>query len=343
MINKHIENLVNSIMLTEKQNYEKNFHSRFKPDFQYSIYERFYSIDNSMIDSVNEEYHIQTLFDEVLNKIEELYIQNKNDNLTQVYTGYALKYKDTSPEVIYIQEPTKECYPIYIKIIYEPETNVYAAVQEQRKPIVIEINSYKIEDDINLLRSACKHEFLHIREKYAKENIDVLQNKKNLVPQNLDKVFLWDRDFRYEYNAASFCNIVQPSEIRARINAFSEYIKYRTFESFNECLEQTNEVTQFFDIFKIIKTLDLFNKTNNYSALEVYMYYCQKYSIVHTKYKSFSFSYRKPISQYTEDEIDLMEAFILELQQLIVVARILVGFFPSFLCMARIYSIRNWC
>ena len=91
---------------------------------------------------------------------------------------------------------------IYIKIIYDEYSNVFSAVEDKSSVICIELNSAKIQNSIELLRSSCKHEFLHVREMYSNEFFDVLQNKKNKIPTNIDNVFKWD--VRYEYTASYF-------------------------------------------------------------------------------------------------------------------------------------------
>ena len=45
------------------------------------------------------------------------------------------------------------------------------------------------------------------------------------------------------------------------------------------------------------------NDIKNYSAIEIYIYYCQKYNVSHTNYKDFSFNNRKRINEYTQNQI----------------------------------------
>ena len=61
---------------------------------------------------------------------------------------------------------------IYIKIIYDEYSNVFSAVEDKSSVICIELNSAKIQNSIELLRSSCKHEFLHVREMYSQMQND---------------------------------------------------------------------------------------------------------------------------------------------------------------------------
>ena len=318
-MNNYIEYLIQTYYLHEKEKHDM-FKGRGTRSYIDDINISFENINKNMYIMVAEEYHITNMFDEVIDEIQHLYFNHVNDSeIEQIFTGYALKYINGKPNIIKLQENTNDSnlYMIYIKIIYDEYSNVFSAVEDKSSVICIELNSAKIQNSIELLRSSCKHEFLHVREMYSNEFFDVLQNKKNKIPTNIDNVFKWD--LRYENTASYFSYLFQQSELRARLNAYAEFITLNKFINFDDSLEHTQEITLLNEMSKQVQQLDMFlNDIKNYSAIEIYIYYCQKYNVSHTNYKDFSFNNRKRINEYTQNQIKQMEAFIFEIKKQVI-------------------------
>lgn len=321
-MNKHIEKLVTLLYEDEKYKYD-NFFKRGKTlSFFEHLNEMFEQQNNIKKDQelywVAEEYHINNLFDNVIDKIEVLYIDNKNNkkvmqDYLELYTGYNF---DINTSLCNKLNDISKKYPIYIRVAYNENDNTYGASlskTESKDKIIIELNAASINDNIDLLRSTCKHELLHIRESYAKEYVDVLQSKKNRLPdKNTEQnVFTWNHSDGFFKHTLRVCYLFNKAEMRARLNGVYEYVKKEDTK-----LSELDNITLLSEMKDKIIFMKMLKSQNNYSALEIYNYYLVKYNIIKTKFINYHFNEKiMQISKYTNDELDRLDAMIFELQE----------------------------
>ena len=266
MKNKYIEELIDTYYLEEKQN-----HDQFKGRgiFPYDItiignYSHLYENSDVFLISLSEEYHISNMFDEVIDEIERIYKNNQNNDNVVLDTGYYLYYENNFPKLSNNNEkPVEKKYQIYIKLLNDPYNLTYGAV-EKDNDIIIQLNTGTIQNDYDLLRETCKHEFLHVREMYSKEQTNILLSKKNRLPEDIDNAFTWDNNV--EEFAVNMCILFQPSELRARINAYAEALKLHSYTTFEESLTHTDVITLQDAMSYYIKRITLYLETNNYAA-----------------------------------------------------------------------------
>lgn len=214
-MNMYIENLVKTLYKSEQYKYNHHLNIGKYLSFSERLNEIFETTDNktnfNTLYQISEEYHICNVFDIVLNHIVEVYKENKHkvflsDDFIKIYTGY-----NFNANTSLCNKLNNECikYPIYVYIGYDEKSTVYAAAltkAESNDKIIIELNSAQIKDDENLLRSSCKHEFLHIRESYAKEYIDVLQSNKNRLHDNdIENIFNWNNSYNFFLKSIRIC------------------------------------------------------------------------------------------------------------------------------------------
>lgn len=310
-MNKYIKELVEYYFHNEKELYENNYR-KFRGNFNWS-YERKlqyqYNDDEDMFNIVNEEYHISDVFDDVIDVIENIYNDNIDiSNDVKVYTGYNYNIKDSLCKKL-DNENIK--YPIYVYILNDTESTSYSYIKSEDKnnnEIVIYLNSYMIQDNIQLLRDSCKHEFLHIREMYALEDKDILQSNKNKLPDDEENPFIWDIPDYFE-KSLRLCYIFNKSEERARLNAVYEHVK-----SEDEDIDSLNDITLLNEMRQCINTLRTIFISNNYGPMEIYNYSCYKYHLIKYKIGKYHFDYRPRLSEYSQDDKDKFQAMIFELQ-----------------------------
>ena len=319
-MNQYIYKLINLLYSKDMQLYENTRH--------FYTYEqqlnRTFNKENNIDDMqeaywLEESYHVSNVFDKVIDVIEKLYFDNKDNvglknDFIEIYTGYNF---DNNTSICNKLDNEKIKYPIYLRIAYDEKNQTYAAVwsrQKAKDKIVIELNAGRIKDNMELLRSSCKHEFLHIRESYAKEYIDVLQSNKNRLPDN-DKEsdncpFIYLIGSIHLDKALSCCYLFNKAELRARLNAVYEYVKNE-----NVSIDSLNEITSLSEMKKIIVFMKMIRSHYNYYALELFNYYLVKYNIIKTKFNNYHFEYYMRYSEYTKDEKDKLDAMIFELQE----------------------------
>ncbi len=310
-MNKYIKQLVEYYFHNEKELYENNYR-KFRENFNWSYERRLlyqYNNDVDFDNIVNEEYHISDVFDDVIDVIGNIYKDNIDiSNDIKVYTGYNFNIKDSLCKKL-DNENIK--YPIYVYILNDTESTSYSYIKSEDKnnnEIVIYLNSYMIQDNIQLLRDSCKHEFLHIREMYALEDKDVLQSNKNKLPDDEKNPFNWDNP-NYFDKSLRLCYIFNKSEERARLNAVYEHIK-----SEDEDIDSLNNITLLNEMKQCINTLRTIFISNNYGPMEIYNYSCYKYHLIKYKLNKYHFDYRPRLSEYSQDDKDKFQAMIFELQ-----------------------------
>lgn len=310
-MNKYIKELVEYYFHNEKELYENNYR-HLRGNFNWSYERRLqyqYNNDTDFDNIVNEEYHISDVFDDVIDVIENIYKDNIDiSNDVKVYTGYNYNIKNSLCKKV-DNENIK--YPIYVYILNDNESTSYSYIKSEDKDnneIVIYLNSYKIQDNTQLLRDSCKHEFLHIREMYALEDKDVLQSNKNRLPDDEENLFLWDNPNYFE-KSLRLCYIFNKSEERARLNAVYEHVK-----SEDKDIESLDNITLLNEMKQCINTLRTIFISNNYGPMEIYNYSCYKYHLIKYKIKNYHFEYRPRLSEYTQDDKDKFQAMIFELQ-----------------------------
>ncbi len=310
-MNKYIKQLVEYYFHNEKELYENNYR-KFRENFNWSYERRLlyqYNNDVDFDNIVNEEYHISDVFDDVIDVIGNIYKDNIDiSNDIKVYTGYNFNIKDSLCKKL-DNENIK--YPIYVYILNDTESTSYSYIKSEDKnnnEIVIYLNSYMIQDNIQLLRDSCKHEFLHIREMYALEDKDVLQSNKNKLPDDEKNPFIWDNP-NYFDKSLRLCYIFNKSEERARLNAVYEHIK-----SEDEDIDSLNNITLLNEMKQCINTLRTIFISNNYGPMEIYNYSCYKYHLIKYKLNKYHFDYRPRLSEYSQDDKDKFQAMIFELQ-----------------------------
>lgn len=310
-MNKYVKELVEYYFHNEKKLYENTWynsrHSFHLPYYRQLQYQ--YNNDDDMFNIVNEEYHISDVFDEVIDVIEDIYEDNIDiNNDIKIYTGYNYNIK-TSLCKKTDNENIK--YPIYIHIYSDKNDTTYSYVEDRDKSnneIIIGLNSFKIQNNIQLLRDSCKHEFLHVREMYALENKDVLKSNKNKTPDAEINPFIWDTPNYFE-KSMRLCYIFNKSEERARLNAVYEHVK-----SEDEDIDSLNNITLLSEMKKYINMLRTIYVSNNFGPMEIFNYSCYKYHLVKYKINEYHFDYRPRFSEYTQDDKDKFQAMIFELQ-----------------------------
>lgn len=309
-MNKYVTELVEYYFHNEKKLYENNYR-HLRGNFNWSYERRLqyqYNDDDDMLNIINEEYHISDVFDEVIDVIEDIYKDNIDISRDiKVYTGYNYNIKNSLCKKV-DNENIK--YPIYVYILNDIKSTSYSYIKSEDKDdneIVIYLNSYMIQNNIQLLRDSCKHEFLHIREMYALEDKDALKSEKNRLPDDETNPFIWDN--MYFEKSQRLCYIFNKSEERARLNAVYEHVK-----SEDEDIDSLNDITLLSEMKKYINMLRTIYVSNNFGPMEIFNYSCYKYHLVKYKINEYHFDYRPRFSEYTQDDKDKFQAMIFELQ-----------------------------
>ncbi|MBO6272628.1 hypothetical protein J6O48_07590 [bacterium] len=244
-----------------------------------------------------EEYHVINMFDDVIDDIVSIYHNNKDLNKL-IYTQYNFNvFKQTCSK---LNNESKDI-PIYIKIINAKFNSEYSAVDDNDLTnIIIELNKSKIVNDI-ILKSCLQHEFLHVREMFAKPFYNILKSNKNRIPENEDNLFIYLNDNLFN-TIIDICYVFNKSEERARINATTKYIKEK-YKSFNIDFSNKNDVIA--KIIRETKTLSLVLKMKQYidfldlkfqnqnqsmCFFEALNYYCYKYHLTNKKLKAYNYN-----------------------------------------------------
>lgn len=254
---------------------------------------------------LSEEYHIDFTFTKMLIAIQDIYENNyKSTDNALLYTGYNFN------------EITQKCnkqhnedidIPIYIQIIYASDNNEYSAVvdkDESPDKIIIQINSSKIEENISLLYGSLHHEFLHIREMYAKSDINILKSFKNKIPENETNKFIYLNNYFFNI-IMCICYVFKESEQRARKNWLYQYLiskpkseLYNVYVSvkkrsdgINKVLELGQELTQLSLMADYITNIEIYMQDNDV-FVEALLYYGTKYRIITKGLSQYHFDYK---------------------------------------------------
>lgn len=261
---------------------------------------------NTNID-ISEEQHIDYTFTKMLVTIQDLYLNNyKNiDNDDLIYTGFNF---NVITQKCIKQSNENIPIPIYIQIMYAVNYKEYTSlVDKEDSPdkIIIYINSWKIEDDCSLLFGALHHEFLHLREMYAKSDVNILKSFKNRIPDiDEENVFKNLKPELFDI-IKSICYIFKQSEQRARINGVYQYImtldngklsdiyekSKNKSEAINNILDLAKDVSSLELMSTYIEKVDLYSYTNNLFA-EAIIYYGKKYGIITKGLQNYHFNYK---------------------------------------------------
>ena len=114
--------------------------------------------------------NFEDVIDDIAAFIEELFKDDYDIGILY-YTGY--NYNINAAAFNYLNKETEDC-PLYIRFIDKPE-QIRAFVEERNmnsRKIILNINLHSYDPDF--LKYNLQHEFVHIREMYAREDIDVL-------------------------------------------------------------------------------------------------------------------------------------------------------------------------
>lgn len=248
---------------------------------------------------ITEEYHIASEYFKVARTIQKLYQLHKNDKIDKesqlIYTGYNLnidtqKLSKLNNEFKYI--------PIYAELIYSSDKSVYTAVVDKDKStnkIIVQINVNFIKSNEYILLGSLQHELLHVREMYAKPDINVLKSFKNRIPENEQNKFihLLNTDFDI---IMKICYIFNKAEERARVNAVHMYTLknmkvYKKTKQNNLCqyfIEQTNKLSNLTDMKTYIDKVDM--RGGNYLFVEALTYYMNMFNLTKCKFNVYHFN-----------------------------------------------------
>lgn len=244
-----------------------------------------------------EDQHVVLTYKNVLKEIEKIYEQQKYSNQDQIiYTGYNLNI-DT--QKVSLKNNQNIEIPIYAKLIFTDDRTVYAALEERDdhpNKIIVQLNVNYIMEHEELLYSSIHHEFLHVREMYCEEDLNVLQLHKNIIPDRDNEINLFKHlnknDFKLIMN---ICYLFNKSEERARINGVYSYVlhnknKYdkNSYDSYiKQFIKLSDDVSCIHAMKKCIDDIEL--RETNLLFVEALSYYMHKYYISSIRFKEYHF------------------------------------------------------
>lgn len=156
-----------------------------------------------------------------------------------------------------------------------------------------------------MLFGALHHEFLHLREMYAKSNVNILKSYKNRIPDIDEENVFKNLNPKLFDIIKSICYIFKQSEQRARINGVYQYImtidNKRLLDIYEKSKNKSESVNNILDLAKDVSSLelmsayiekvDLYSYTNNLFA-EAIIYYGKKYGIITKGLSQYHFNYK---------------------------------------------------
>lgn len=244
-----------------------------------------------------EDQHVVLTYKNVLKEIEKIYKQQKQSNKNQtIYTGYNLNI-DT--QKVSLQNNQNIEIPIYVKLIFTDDRKIYAALEERVEhpdKIIVQLNVNYIMEYEELLYSSIHHEFLHVREMYCKEDLNVLQLSKNIIPNKEKEINLFKHLNPYDFDLImNICYLFNKSEERARINGVYSYVLHNKDKYDKD--NHKSYITQFIklsDDASCIKSMgDYIEKVQlrecNLIFLEALSYYMYKYNLTKIKLPEYHF------------------------------------------------------
>lgn len=244
-----------------------------------------------------EDQHIVLTYKNVLKEIEKIYDQQKYSNQDQtIYTGYNLNIDN---QIVSQQNNQNIDIPIYVKLIFTDDRIVYAALEERDEhpdKIIVQLNVNYIMEHEELLYSSVHHEFLHVREMYCEENLNVLQLPKNKIPDKEKEINLFKYLNTYDFKLImNICYMFNKSEERARVNGVYSYVihnkdKYDK-DNYDSYVKQFIKLSDDVSCISIMKKYmdDVELRETNLLFVEALSYYMYKYHISTIRFKEYHF------------------------------------------------------
>lgn len=211
---------------------------------EFPMYQQLYNtVVNAIQNGIYESLHIVTNFDECINDIVNTWIGSKGKMLGTYNTNWVYNIKnETCYKLNDNAKLTDDDFEIYIEYISDidevPAYNKIRGIDLQisEHKIVIGYNN-RTGGGLKYIKARLKHEFTHIREQYAKKDVNVILNKKNTA-SNITNIFNIDtNDF---YKITDILYFITPTEQHARINEFQEFLKTVKFDEIKDILEDVD-------------------------------------------------------------------------------------------------------
>lgn len=289
-----------------------------------AVFHQIINLNNKL----NEEYHITTVFDDVITDIGEIY--NKGIDNEIIYTNWNFNSETQLCNNLCTEDID---IPIYVEIFNQNSKEFSAVYDKEDYPgkIIIQLNRFKIKGNKTRLYACCRHEFLHIREMYA-TNHNVLKSYKNRIPDNnLVKQFSDSvlNDFFFDI-IKNICYLYNNSEKRARLNAVDKFIDSIPDEEIldilnNEELSRSKKKQKFLNLvedvsllenmYELYYMIDMQRKLikPNYGIFEALVYYCNMFGITRHKLKEYHFDQILPKEIYNENDLMIMDKVLQDL------------------------------